>query len=322
MKKYDILSRPVLIVLAAIFMVFSIIGCSSDIGGPGSEKTTKENVYNSEGYANYDESPSGEEADNNSDDLKDQDFTRKMIYTAAMDIETLEYDKCVSDFEALVEEYEGFVQDSRIESSSGINSSKALRQASFKVRIPADKLDAFRKAAGNIGTVTVNTKSGDDVTEQYYDAEARLNALEIQEERLLALLEKAETLTEIIELEDRLSELRYEIEDFTGKLNKWDALVAMSTLQANIYEVRSLSEPDPENFGQQISRMFTGSIKALVETLKSIALGLVAILPFLVLFGGIAVVIIIIAVRVNRKKRRKREAEIEALRSGLSGKQE
>ncbi|MFA6736644.1 MAG: DUF4349 domain-containing protein, partial [Saccharofermentanales bacterium] len=134
--------------------------------------------------------------------------------------------------------------------------------------------------------------------------------------------DKAEELKDIIDLEDRLSQLRYEIETLTGSLNKWDALVEMSTVNVEITEVASLTEPDPETFGQQISKMFTDSVNALTETLKQLVIALVAILPFLVVFGTIAAAVIIPVVRSSKKKRRQREAEMEALRSGLTGKQD
>jgi hypothetical protein len=66
---------------------------------------------------------------------------------------------------------------------------------------------------GNIGTITLNTITGDDVTDQYFDAQSRLSALRVQETRLLVeLLEEAASLEDILDIEDRLSEVRYEIE--------------------------------------------------------------------------------------------------------------
>ena len=321
MKRKKVLFRYLAVTIASLLLLFQMIGCKASYDS-GNEliQTDKKNTADTQGYDNYDDS--AQEAASDKEESDSAGFNRKLIFTASMDIETLDYDKSISDFEALVDEYEGFIQDSRIESSSGINAGKDLRSASFKVRIPSDKLNAFRKAAGDIGTITLNTVSGDDVTDQYYDTKARLNTLQVQEERLLALLEKAEELKDIIELEDRLSELRYEIENFTGNINKLDALVEMSTVNVDITEVKTLTEPEPENFGQQIAVIFTASINALVSTLKQIALGLVAVFPFLIVFGGIALVIILLSVRSSKRKRRQREAELEALRSGLGGKKE
>ncbi|MDD4327792.1 MAG: DUF4349 domain-containing protein [Eubacteriales bacterium] len=313
--------RILIILTVSLMMLLTLISCSAvNSGLQKDENTTIKESRNATGYNNYEEA--AEQDSSKTETTNASLTTRKMIFTAAMDIETLDYEKSITDFEALVEEYEGFIQDSRIESSTGINTRKSLRTAVYRVRIPSTKLSTFRKAAGDIGTITLNDLSGDDVTDSYYDTQARLEALQVQEERLLALLEKAEELKDIIDLEDRLSQLRYEIETLTGSLNKWDALVEMSTVNVEITEVASLTEPDPETFGQQISKMFTDSVNALTETLKQLVIALVAILPFLVVFGTIAAAVIIPIVRNSRKKRRKREAEMEALRSGLTGKQD
>ncbi|NCU26842.1 DUF4349 domain-containing protein [Candidatus Nomurabacteria bacterium] len=313
--------RILIILTVSLMMLLTLISCSAvNSGLQKDENTTIKESRNATGYNNYEEA--AEQDSSKTETTNASLTTRKMIFTAAMDIETLDYEKSITDFEALVEEYEGFIQDSRIESSTGINTRKSLRTAVYRVRIPSTKLSTFRKAAGDIGTITLNDLSGDDVTDSYYDTQARLEALQVQEERLLALLEKAEELKDIIDLEDRLSQLRYEIETLTGSLNKWDALVEMSTVNVEITEVASLTEPDPETFGQQISKMFTDSVNALTETLKQLVIALVAILPFLVVFGTIATAVIIPVVRSSKKKRRQREAEMEALRSGLTGKQD
>lgn len=313
--------RILIILTVSLMMLLALISCSAVNNGlQKDENTTIKESRNATGYNNYEEA--AEQDSSKTETTNASLTTRKMIFTAAMDIETLDYEKSITDFEALVEEYEGFIQDSRIESSTGINTRKSLRTAVYRVRIPSTKLSTFRKAAGDIGTITLNDLSGDDVTDSYYDTQARLEALQVQEERLLALLEKAEELKDIIDLEDRLSQLRYEIETLTGSLNKWDALVEMSTVNVEITEVASLTEPDPETFGQQISKMFTDSVNALTETLKQLVIAFVAILPFLVVFGTIAAAVIIPVVRSSKKKRRQREAEMEALRSGLTGKQD
>ena len=313
--------RILIILTVSLMMLLTLISCSAvNSGLQKDENTTIKESRNATGYNNYEEA--AEQDSSKTETTNASLTTRKMIFTAAMDIETLDYEKSITDFEALVEEYEGFIQDSRIESSTGINTRKSLRTAVYRVRIPSTKLSTFRKAAGDIGTITLNDLSGDDVTDSYYDTQARLEALQVQEERLLALLDKAEELKDIIDLEDRLSQLRYEIETLTGSLNKWDALVEMSTVNVEITEVASLTEPDPETFGQQISKMFTDSVNALTETLKQLVIAFVAILPFLVVFGTIAAAVIIPVVRSSKKKRRQREAEMEALRSGLTGKQD
>lgn len=60
------------------------------------------------------------------------------------------------------------------------------------IRIPSDQLDPFLDQVGKIGTVTYTNKSSEDVTLDYIDVESRIEALEVEQERLLTLLESAQ----------------------------------------------------------------------------------------------------------------------------------
>ena len=75
--------------------------------------------------------------------------------------------------------------------------------------------------------------------------EARLKSLKLQEERLLTILSKAELLQDIIELERELSNVRYEIENYTGTLKKWDNLIEYSKVTIDVYEVHEIKEEEP-----------------------------------------------------------------------------
>lgn len=82
-----------------------------------------------------------------------------------------------------------------------------LRHASMTVRIPTKHLEAFLQAAQASGNVVSQSETTEDVTLQYSDVESRKKSLEIEQERIWALLEKAESLESVIALEERLSEI-------------------------------------------------------------------------------------------------------------------
>lgn len=236
------------------------------------------------------------------------DSDRKVIYSATLSIETLKYSESISTLEKMIEEYIGYIQDSTVETGNEYQSSGSTRTATYVIRIPSQKLKLFLSKAGNIGNVIVSSSKGEDVTDQYYDTEARIKALTIQEERLLELLKKATTLKDIIDLEDRLSNLRYEIEQLTGTLNHLHSLVDMSTVTLEIKEVKSITAPTPEGFWAQIGSTFQTSVKALGMTLRGITLVLTAMLPFLLTIFVILLFVFAIY-RFCTRKSRKRRAE-------------
>ncbi|MHB8963939.1 MAG: DUF4349 domain-containing protein [Saccharofermentanales bacterium] len=295
--------RLILAALLMVVMTFTIFGCSAGFEKSPNDQLDLENKdTDTNGYGNS-------AADGSDENSPFADAQRKIVFTASLRIETLRYDDSISDFEELVADSLGYVQESRVETSSGINGSQSLRTATYTVRIPSDQLKQFRNAMGDIGTITLNTITGDDVTDQYFDAQSRLSSLRVQETRLLELLEEAASLEDILEIEDRLSEVRYDIESLTGTLAKLDSLVDMSTVTVEIYEVEALSEPVPENFFGQVSSVFKKSISALVETLKMFSLVIVAVLPFAVIVGFILAVVLILHARFVKRRKAIKDAQ-------------
>lgn len=304
-------SRLFLALLLIAVLTFTFFGCSKayDSSSNTQNGLNLDKGSETDGYGNS----TANSADEN---VSLADARRKIIFTASLRIETLSYDDSISDFEKLVADSLGFIQESRVETSTGINGSQSLRTATYTVRIPSDKLSQFRKAIGDIGTITLNTITGDDVTDQYFDTQTRLSSLKVQETRLLELLKEATSLKDILDIEDRLAEVRYEIESLTGTLAQLDSLVDMSTVTVEIYEVEALTEPTPENFFGQISSVFKKSVSALGETLRVLSLVVVAVLPFALVIGAVLAVVLILVACSSRRSKAKRDAKAAAQNSG------
>lgn len=98
------------------------------------------------------------------------------------------------------------------------------------VRVPADRFDAFVEGLGSLGRPTHSHFAAADVTEQWVDVEARLGALREVEKRYLALIARAEKVTEVIEVQRELGTVRGEIESMDARMRSLRDRVAMSTL--------------------------------------------------------------------------------------------
>ena len=130
----------------------------------------------------------------------------KIIRTATLEMETQAFDDAVAALDRLVEELGGYCE------SRSIRQHSTYRSASFTVRVPAASFDAFLDQAGQAAHVTWQDESQENVGESYYDIEARLATQRTKQERLLALLEEAATMEDIIDLENALSETELQIE--------------------------------------------------------------------------------------------------------------
>jgi AcrR family transcriptional regulator len=130
-------------------------------------------------------------------------------------------------------------------------------------------------------------------------------------DQLLKLLEQATDLDNIIILQSRLTDVRYQIESAESRIRVLENQVEYGTLNLSITEVLEdtvIEEPHIVTYGERVMDQFNDMWEGTVEFFQDFLLGLIAAIPFLVFMGIVAAVIIIIVFSV-RKKRRKREAK-------------
>lgn len=240
---------------------------------------------------------------------------RKIVRTLHLTAETKAFDAATATIEQLCASLGGYIENSsRSGGSIRYSSSVVARNANYTLRIPADKLDAFR--AGMVGDINVVDESSkiDDITDQYFDVDARLSTLKIEEERLLVMLEQATELEYMLTLERRLSEVRYEIETYTGTLRRYDNRVAFSTVHLNLSEVIEYTEvvEAPKTFGEELGVAFRESWADFAANCRDFAVGFVYALPTLVVVAIILVAIIALLawlIRRNNRNYARRMAE-------------
>jgi len=233
----------------------------------------------------------------------------KIIKSAYLGIETLEFDVLTNNITGKVNMMGGYIESSNIQGIPKGAMSGSSRRAHFVIRIPSKKFEHFINEVGELGNLITKEIGGENVTSQYFDTQARIKSLTIQEERLLSILEKAELLQDIIELESELSRVRYEIENYTGTLKRLDQLVDYSSISLDIYEVKELksTDPDPDTLGDRLVQAFKQSLKNLSEFFENLIIFLVAVLPYLILLIPFAWIAWMVLARIigNRSKNRK-----------------
>ena len=219
---------------------------------------------------------------------------RKLIRTVNMSVETREFDQLLDTVNTKVENLGGYVESSNINGNSYGSSSK--RDAFIVARIPSKSLDNFVTLIEEKSNITNKNESAEDVTLQYSDVESRISSLRIEQERLNALLDEAENLESIIELENRLTDVRYELESYESRLRTMDNQVDYSTVNLNIYEVIEYTpEPVRElSFGERLSAEFLEGCESAWETIQEFIIGFIAFLPELIVILVILAIIFFI----------------------------
>lgn len=240
-----------------------------------------------------------------------QAYAEKIIYSGRVYLETTDFDDALLALDQAVKDYNGFVQDSNVSGNTRRNDDGTFRVvdrwATYVVRIPTAKFDEFMAMADGIGNVTSSSRTAENVTSQYTDYEARLSSLRTQEERLLAMLEKSDDLESLIKLEERLSEVRYEIEYIERSLRDLDQRLTYSTVTLELQEVEvyTPSVPVQRTFGEKLSDAFADGWDGFVRSLQRFVIGFARSLPTLVLLAVLAVAVLLAVRRLRRKAKAK-----------------
>ncbi len=243
------------------------------------------------------------------------DTSRKLIKTVNMEVETLEYDNLLYAITDQVNVCGGYIENSYTNNGSVYSYYKNNKYGTMTIRIPADRLDEFLNSFSPLCNVLNKSEGVEDVTLTYVDLESRKNALLIEEQRLLELLETAEYLEDMLTIESRLTDIRYQLESMESQLRTYDNKINYSTVYLSINEVKEITpepEPEPETAWQRISEGFMKSLQSLGHGLSEFGIWFVVKLPFLLLWALIIfahVMIIRGIIRFNVKKNRKRREE-------------
>ena len=253
---------------------------------------------------------------------------RLLIRTVSMSTETKTIDKVKADVESQIRELGGYIENS---SMSGTGKNRDLRTIYYTIRIPADKLDSLITTVGNSCTVLSSSENTSDVTLEYVDTKARVESLRVEYDQLIKLLADAKDLDNILILQNRLTEVRYQIESAESRIRVLENQVQYATLNLQISEVleeTEIEEPHVITYGERVGEQFKDMWEGTVEFFQNFLLGLIAAIPFLVFMGIVAVIIIVIVFAVRKKKMKREaaalaEAKAEAARrAAQSGKKE
>ena len=177
----------------------------------------------------------------------------KLIYTADIRVETMDFDQTLKDLREMVSGCGGYFESSYTENGS-YWSDENYRYGSFTVRVPSDKYQEFVNSVSEGLHVTQLSQNTQDIGQAYYEAETHLETLRNKHDRLEELLKQASNLSDIIELENALSETEYEIEQYSNDLERYDALVDFATITVNVETAYQYSPGlgEQRNFFQRV----------------------------------------------------------------------
>ncbi len=236
-------------------------------------------------------------------DVMNTNPAEKMIYSADVYAQTLDYAAAVKVLKEKISAAGGYIE-SYNESNGGSYYSSSYyegggrRSANYTIRIPAAQFESFLSGIAEEFNVIDQNLYSENVTLQYVDMESRIKSLTAQQERLLELLGEAENLDQVLAIEKELTSTRSEIESITASLRVLESRVSYSTVNLYINETTIYTPGAQDGFGQRLLRSFGNSWEDLVDGAEDLALYVASHFLQLILWAAV----IFAAWRIIRRK--------------------
>ena len=234
----------------------------------------------------------------------------KIIYSASATVETTDFDASLQTLEAMIAQHGGFIESSSISGNNYYRSTHGYassRSAEYRIRIPSRDFAAVMNSLSTLGNVPYSNTYTENITSQYYDVQARLNACRTQEQSLLEMMAKADKVSDMLEIQDQLSDVRYRIESLQSTLTNWDRQVSYSTISLSLQEVQEYTPESKISYGEQLRLALSRGLRSVGEFFRDLLLWLIEALPTLLVLGAIAFFIVFLVRRIVRRSRARRE---------------
>lgn len=319
--------KKTILSISAIILVFLITAVSfSACGRSKSSYDAVENGYDGKNYGfatgaseavseyaeeatkAYDESSGNSSQSKSGLNIEDAE-TRKIIRNASLEVETKEFDKFIEGLEKAVSSAKGYIESSEIFGNSYYYSN-GNRSATMQFRIPADGLDAFLEKIGDMGNVKAKSVSATDITANYTDIQARIDSLEAERKALLAILEKADKVSDIIQVQDKITSVNASLDSYKRSIKNYDSLIAYSQVTVEISEVERVSPSNTKlGFMQELKEKLSDNLYNIGQGLRNFAIWLISSIPYILIILAIAAIIILIIRKILKNRRRKKSAK-------------
>lgn len=286
--------------LTILALCLALCLCLMGCGGSSNDKSAA--IYDNAVSATESTMDAGGEITSSSTLSALSDPNAKLIRTVYMDAQTKQYDAVVTALDEKIAALGGYIESREAYNGSQYNGYSGNRYCDLTIRVPAEQLDALVTHVNENCNVTNTRETVENITLQYTDTAARVEALETEQARLLELLEQAQTMEEILQIEERLNDVRAELSSYAAQLKVMENQVSYATIHLYIDEVEELTPVEEPTVWERISRGFSRSLRNVSEGAVDVFVWVVSNSPVLAVW---AVVITGFALGLRAGKRRK-----------------
>lgn len=253
----------VILISVLLLLTISLCGCLSEnsAGFVSPDTVSKGGLYTGEMESDLkDEMMSAPVSDNSFAQTLNTD--KKLIRSGSLMLEVTNVSDSMDSITRIAQDFHGFIEKATKESDANDQVS-----GSVIVRIPGENYDSFLGTISSLGTIKRQDIQTTDVTEDYIDKEAQIRALTIQRDQYYRIIEKAETVEDILNVQREIDRVQLELDRITGKMKYLENQIAFGTLTISLQPRPVLASEGVDAFSrvmQEAASGFTGMISFLV----------------------------------------------------------
>lgn len=301
------------IILASIFLA----GCGGSVSSTADKNANVSGVGNGIYDGEYlpEEDLNYEEDNQVQEESSPEETSQKLVYEANIRLETTEYSETLKAIKQLIKDNNGLIENEYEQSENSYYDNTSLFFNTLKIRVPSDNYETFLSGLSGQGNIVSKETSTKNITKNYYNTSATIDALKIQQERLLEMMKNAQSVEDMITIESRLTEVETELKQYQAELSSMDTDVAYSTINIDIEEVAEYTENgEPIKTNKFIDRL-KNTIEETIDSVQiffeGILFGIIRLAPFIVIFGiiGIPIYKVCKKRKINKKNSDKKDGQ-------------
>ncbi len=239
---------------------------------------------------------------------------RKIIRNANLTLETAAPEEASRKIQQIAESKNGFVVTSETRTSDQTGG-VAITTIKVSLRVPAEQFDQTISEIRRTATRTVTEKvEGQDVTEEFIDVEARLNAKKALETQFLEIMKQARSVADALQVQTEIANVRAEIERLEGRRKFLENQTSLSTITVSL-QTPAVFAAGSTGFFSKLADAFGDGIDAALNVILFLITAFLALLPFFVLLG--VPLYLLVRYLKRRMRRQKLAAEFAAQENKL-----
>ncbi len=221
---------------------------------------------------------------------------RKVIITARYSVETEDIRGAMQAIEQAVQAGDGYVEQ------ADVSGREENTYAEYTLRVPVEQLGQLATTLEKVGEITFSSREQEDVTEQYQDVQAKIQARTAQRDRLLELIDKAETLSDLLQLEEEFAQVQGELDSLIGRQKLYDSKITYATVSVSLTR-STAAAVTATPYGKRLLNALEDSFSTALGFVQFLGVALVWLLP-LILVAAVVLTVVLLATRKSRRARK------------------